>query len=206
MVGVRVRSTSLEVEVARNGLLREDTPYALRIAIAAGASALAVVGWLTIINGSREITITSVILGVMVLVAAFLALGVLRTPRFPLLPFWTSLAISILWSSLMMASIAAPPHWGSLTFLGAVVVLSLATGITVSRRLGIGRALILAVGALGVYGVAVVPVAVWKGGGPLISGTGAPVAVLGAACVASIWHALRVRSENGGAAENTHSF
>src|SRR5690348_16407636 len=125
-------------------LLRDDTPYALRIVIAASAFSLAIVGWLKIINGSHALTITSVTLGVIVLIAAFFALGVLRTPRFPLLPFWTRLAISILWSSLMMASIAAPPHWGSLAFLGAVVLLSVATGIAVSRRLGIERALIVA--------------------------------------------------------------
>ena len=90
-------------------LLREDTPYTVRIVIAAGAFAIAIVCWLAIINGSRAITITSVTLGVIVLVAAFLALGALRTPRFALVPFWASLAFSVLWTSLAFL-LARPPY------------------------------------------------------------------------------------------------
>jgi hypothetical protein len=186
-------------------LLREDTPYALRIVIAAGAFTLAVIGWLTTINGSRAITITSVTLGVVVLLAAFLALGVLRTNRLPLLPFWASLGISVVWAGLMMWSIAAPPHWGSLTLLGAIVVIAIGSGISVSRRLVIARAMLLLLALLGIYGLTVVPVAVWNGGGAAISGTGAPVAVLGAACLAAIWHAHSVSHNRHVMATDPHS-
>lgn len=176
-------------------LLREDTPYALRIVVAAGAFALAIIGWLAIINGSRAITLTSCALGVIVLLAAFLALGVLGTHRFPLLPFWASLGISVVWSSLMMWSIAAPPHRGSVALLGAILVIALAAGIAVTRRMVGARALLVMLALLGIYGLVAVPVAVWNGGGPAISGTGAPIAVLGAACLAAIWHARSVRRD-----------
>ena len=60
-----------------NGLLREGTPYSLRIVIALAVLVFATTSWLFIVNVFSVISFTTATLGVLVLITAFLILGVL---------------------------------------------------------------------------------------------------------------------------------
>lgn len=176
-----------------NALLREDTPYSLRIVIALTVLVFAITSWLIIVNALTAISFTTATLGVVVLMTAFLALGVLRTQRFPFVPLWVTLGSGIIWSSLMMLSLSDSPRWDSFVILSAIILLSAAGGFFANRKPRVSLALLLPLALFGLYGLVVVPIAVWNGGGPAIKGTGAPVTILGAACFAALWHALSVR-------------
>lgn len=174
-------------------LFREETPYSLRLFIAIPVLTSVLMGWILIVNGPRNISVSTSTIGAAVLLVGFTLLGVLRTQRLPFLPLWISLGFSTLWSGLMILSLPSPISWLSTLILCAVILLSISAAVLAVRNARITRALMIPLALLGVYGVVVVPVAVWNGGGPKIQGTGAPIAVLGAACLTAAWHAWSLR-------------
>ena len=174
-------------------LFREDTPYALRLLIAIPVLIGAIVAWIFIVNGPRTVSVATTTLGAVLLLGGFSLLGALRTNRLPFVPLWISLGVSALWSALMILSLPAPLAWFSWLLLSAVIVLSIYAAVLAARNSRITLPLLVPLALLGIYGIVVVPIAVWNGGGPRIQGTGAPIAILGAACLAAAWHAWSVR-------------
>ena len=168
-------------------------PYSLRWSIAIGVLAIAWVIWLFIFNGSDVPTTTTASVGVCIMVVAFMSLGVLATEQSPFLPVWVSIGAVVVQSALIIVSLIGRPAGSTPMILSGVMALAIAGGVLVRPRRRMALGLFVALGLLGIYGLAVVPWSVLKYGGAPVRNTGAPVGILGAACLAAAWHALRAR-------------
>lgn len=168
-------------------------PYSLRWSIAVGALAIAWILWLFIFNGPGVPTTATATVGVGVVVVAFVSLGVLATERSPLVPLWVSLGAVVVQSALIIVSLIGRAAGSTPIILSGVVALAIAGGMLVRTRPHVATGLFVALGLLGVYGLALVPWNVLQYGGASVRNTGAPVGLLGAACFAAAWHARRAR-------------
>lgn len=181
-----------------NSLLREDTPYSLRLFIAIVLLVVAWIMWIFIINRVFAITTTTAVLGVCGLLAACLFLGVLGTPGRPFVPLRVSLGLGAGQAALMIPGTLGP-RWQDEIVLGAFLFLSLGVIVLANRRPRVAVALSLPLAILGAYAVVVVPITVSNVGQAFPRGGGAGITIVGAACLAGAWHVLRLRQNSGSA-------